>query len=119
MARKKSTTAPNCHRIDPISITAGVDELAVSDLRIRLDFLERDNEKLLKQIEKKRTELNNLLDRIREIGAEVAQRSAPVLHQLLELDRQIHAIFTEIFTGKKLGKQNRKNLLYASVIGIN
>ena len=110
MARKKFTTSPNCHRINPISITAGADELAISDLRIRLDFLERDNEKLLKQIEKKRTELNNLLDRIREIGAEVAQRNAPVLQQLLELDRQIHAIFTDIFMGKKLGKQSRKNI---------
>jgi predicted nuclease with TOPRIM domain len=110
MARKKSTPASTRDRADTVNVAASADGLAISDLRIRLEFLERDNEKLLKQIEKKRTELNNLLDRIREIGVEVAQRSAPILQQLLELDRQIHAVFTEIFTAKKLGKQTRKNI---------
>ncbi len=40
----------------------------------------------------------------------MTQRSAPILQKLLELDQQIHAAFTEIFTGKKLGKQSRKNI---------
>jgi chaperonin cofactor prefoldin len=109
MARKSKSASTR----QPANTTKGApssDGLALSDLRIRLEFLERDNEKLLKQIEKKRTELNNLLDRIREIGVEVAQRSAPVLQQLFELDTKIHAVFTEIFTGKKLGKQTRKNI---------
>jgi chaperonin cofactor prefoldin len=92
------------------NVAASSDLLALSDLRIRLEFLERDNEKLLKQIEKKRSELNNLIAKIREIGVEVAQRSAPILQQLLELDEKIHAVFTEIFNGKKLGKQTRKNI---------
>jgi predicted nuclease with TOPRIM domain len=109
MARK-SKSAPTRQRPDTVSVAPGSDGLAISDLRIRLEFLERDNEKLLKQIHKKRTELNNLLDRIREIGVEVAQRSAPILQQLLELDGKIHAVFTEIFNGKKLGKQTRKNI---------
>jgi chaperonin cofactor prefoldin len=109
MARKSKSSATR-HPAHPVSGAPSSDGLAISDLRIRLDFLERDNEKLLKQIEKKRTELNNLLDRIREIGIEVAQRSAPVLKQLFELDEKIHAVFTEIFTGRKLGKQTRKNI---------
>jgi hypothetical protein len=110
MARK-STAAPTRNRAKTVSVpVASSDGLAVSDLRIRLEFLEKDNEKLLKQIEKKRTELSNLLDRIREIGVEVAERSAPVLKQLLELDEKIHAIFAEIFTKRKLGKQTRKNI---------
>ncbi len=108
MARKPKsspTRHPNTTSAAPSS-----DGLALSDLRIRLEFLERDNEKLLKQIERRRTELKNLHERIREIGVEIAQRSAPILQQLLELDRQIHAVFTEIFNGKKLGKQTRKNV---------
>ncbi|WP_309741919.1 J domain-containing protein [Chamaesiphon sp. OTE_20_metabat_361] len=108
MARKSKST-PLRPSADP-AVASSSDGLAISDLRIRLEFLERDNEKLLKQIEKKRTELNNLLDRIQEIGLEVAQRSAPILQQLLEIDAKIHAVFTEIFTGKKLGKQTRKNI---------
>ena len=107
MARK-SKSAPL--RPADTAIASSSDGLAISDLRIRLEFLERDNEKLLKQIEKKRTELNNLLDRIREIGLEVAQRSAPILQRLLELDAKIHTVFTEIFSGKKLAKQTRKNI---------
>ena len=108
MARKpKSSPTRHPHTT---SVAPSSDRLVLSDLRIRLDFLERDNEKLLKQIERRRTELKNLHERIREIGVEIAQRSAPILQQLLELDRQIHAVFTEIFNGKKLGKQTRKNI---------
>jgi hypothetical protein len=96
---------------------ASVDTLAISDLRLALEFLERENQKLLGKIEKKRTELNNLLDRIREIGVEVSQRSLPLLQQMLELDRQLHAVFAEIFAGRKLGKQTRKNIerVYANL----
>ena len=108
MARKPKSS-PTRHP-DTTSVAPSSDGLALSDLRIRLEFLERDNEKLLKQIEKRRTELKNLHERIREIGVEIAQRSAPILQQLLELDRQIHAVFTEIFNGKKMGKQTRKNV---------
>jgi hypothetical protein len=91
--------------------------LAVSDLRIRLEFLERDNQKLLGKIEKKRTELANFIDRIRELAVEVSQRSAPLLQQLLDLDRQLHTLFAEIFSGRKLGKQTRKSieLIYANL----
>lgn len=110
MARKSTasrTRKPASNVSVPIPSSDG---LAISDLRIRLEFLERDNEKLLKQIEKKRTELSNLLDKIREIGIEVAQRSAPIMQQLLDLDSKIHATFIEIFKGRKLGKQSRKSI---------
>jgi predicted nuclease with TOPRIM domain len=91
--------------------------LAITDLRLRLEFLERDRQKLIGKIEKKRTELNNLIDRIREISVEVSQRSAPIMQQLLELDGKMHAVFAEIFTGRKLGKQTRKNIeaVYANL----
>jgi hypothetical protein len=96
---------------------ASVSTLAISDLRAALEFLERENHKLLGKIEKKRTELNNLLDRIREIGVEVSQRSLPILQQIFDLDRQLHATFAEIFAGRKLGKQTRKNIerVYANL----
>ncbi len=106
MARKSKATTPR-QTVDTASVTDG---LAHSDLRIRLEALERDNEKLLKQIEKKRSELNNLLAKIQEVGTEINQRSAPILQKLLELDEKIHAVFTEIFNGRKLGKQTRKNI---------
>ncbi len=108
MARKpKSTTT---RQTASATAAANSDGLAPSELRLRLEFLERDNEKLLKQIEKKRTELNNLLTKIQEIGVEISQRSAPILQQLLEIDEKIHGVFTEIFNRKKLGKQTRKDI---------
>jgi predicted nuclease with TOPRIM domain len=110
MARKKASSSSTPNSAQAATVKPIADGLAVSDLRIRLEFLERDNEKLLKQIEKKRTELNNLLDRIQEIGVEVAQRSAPILQKIFELDRQIHDIFVEIFSRRKLGKQSRKSI---------
>jgi chaperonin cofactor prefoldin len=84
--------------------------LALSDLRIRLEFLEKNNEKLLQQIGKKRTELDNLIEQIQELGRELAQRSAPVLQEMWSIDQQIHAVFAEIFNGRKLGKQTRQNI---------
>ncbi len=108
MARKPASVSRR--RATPPDVAANVTYLALSDLHIRLDFLERENQKSIEQIEKKRKELSNLLDRIQEIGREISQRSIPIFQQLLELDRQIHAVFREIFAEKKLGKQTRKNI---------
>lgn len=109
MARKSPTAATK--RNKPTSpkpvVPAG---LAISDLRIRLDFLEKNNEKLLQQIGKKQTELDNLIDRIQELSREVAQRSAPVFQEMWAIDQQIHAVFAEIFNGRKLGKQTKQNI---------
>jgi hypothetical protein len=108
MARKSASASRRA--TPPASVVADAPHLALSDLYIRMEFLERENQKSIEQIEKKRKELDNLLERIQEIGREISKRSAPVFQQLLELDRQIHAIFVEIFAGKKLGKQTRKNI---------
>jgi hypothetical protein len=109
MARK-SAPASRRHSTSADSVVPDVPHLALSDLHIRLEFLERQNRKSIEQIEKKRKELDNLLERIREIAREISQRSVPMFRKLQELDRQIHAIFVEIFAGKKLGKQTRKSI---------
>ena len=88
--------------------TPTVTTLAISELRIGLEFLERENHKLIGKIEKKRTELNNLLDRIHAVAVEVSQRSAPILQQLLDLDLKLHAAFAEIFAGESSGNKPAK-----------
>ncbi len=85
-------------------------ELGLSDLRVRLNFLEKENSKLIKQIESNRTKLNNLNNSIKEVGIQIAQRIAPFRQKMLELDAQIHAVFQEIFTGRKLGKKSRRDI---------
>ncbi|ELS31423.1 MULTISPECIES: J domain-containing protein [Pseudanabaena] len=98
MARKSKT------------LTDTNNELGLSDLRIRLNFLEKENSKLIKQIETNRTKLNTLNDSIKEVGIQIAQRVAPFRQKILELDEQIHAVFQEILTGRKLGKKSRKDI---------
>lgn len=102
MARKPTTS-------DPATLSSKSD-LGLSDLRVRLNFLEKENDKLIKQIESSRTKLNKLNDSIQDVGLQIAQRIAPFRQKILELDRQIHDVFKEIFTGRKLGKKSRKDI---------
>jgi hypothetical protein len=99
MARKSKISTDNTNN-----------ELGLSDLRVRLNFLEKENSKLIKQIESNRTKLNNLNDSIKEVGIQIAQRVAPFRQKMLELDEQIHTVFQEILTGRKLGKKSRKDI---------
>jgi archaellum component FlaC len=92
------------------SATSSQGTLGLSDLRNRLNFLEQENEKLLKQIEANRSKLNKLNDSIKDVGIQIAQRIAPFRQKILELDLQIHDVFKEIFAGRKLGKKSRKDI---------
>ncbi|OIP78457.1 MAG: molecular chaperone DnaJ [Oscillatoriales cyanobacterium CG2_30_44_21] len=85
-------------------------ELGISDLRARLNFLEKENSKLIKQIETNRTKLKNFNESIKDIGIQIAQRVAPLREKMHELDNQIHAVFQEVLTGRKLGKKSRKDI---------
>ena len=106
----KSTKPAKTTKPVKTTTTDSKHDLGVSDLRLRLNFLEKENEKLIKQIETNRTKLENLNESIQEIGIEIAQRSAPLRQKVLELDTQIHDVFNEIFKGRKLGKKSRKDI---------
>jgi len=97
-------------RKSKISTDTTNNELGLSDLRVRLNLLEKENSKLIKQIESNRTKLNNLNDSIKEVGIQIAQRVAPFRQKILELDEQIHTVFQGILTGRKLGKKSRKDI---------
>jgi len=103
---RKPKTAPKSPKIN----TAAKGELGLSDLHIRLNLLSKENEKLIKQVEIARTNLNKLIESIRELGIAIAQRTAPYRQKILELDAQIHGLFNEILTGRKLGKKSRKDI---------
>ena len=68
MARQSKSTRP---------AASSQGTLGLSDLRNRLNFLEQENEKLLKQIESNRSKLNKLNDSIKDVGIQIAQRIAP------------------------------------------
>ncbi|MEM9541296.1 MAG: molecular chaperone DnaJ [Cyanobacteria bacterium P01_E01_bin.42] len=85
-------------------------ELALSSFHLRFEELEKDHQWLLKQIKRKRKELTNFLEQMQGIAVEIARRSRPFHEKLIELDREIHTIFEEIFTTRKFGKQSRKKI---------
>jgi hypothetical protein len=76
-------------RTSKISTDNITNELVLSDLRVRLNSSEKENSKLIKQIESNRTMLNNFNDSIKEVGIQIAQRVAPFRQKMLELDKQL------------------------------
>lgn len=84
--------------------------LALSQLHIRLQFLEKSHQSLLKQIKKKLTELNNFVEQTRTFATEIFHQASPSFQKMAELDQEIYALFKEIFTTRKFGKQTFKNI---------
>ena len=106
MARKTKTAS-----------STTVTPLALSDLHLQLAGLEKEHQSLLKQIKKKRTELNNFVEKMRSLATEVFHRVSPNMQTMAELDAEIHALFAEILYTRKMGKQTQKNIqsLYRSL----
>jgi hypothetical protein len=94
-----------------------VTPLALSDLHLQLEGLEKEHQSLLKQIKRKRSELNNFVEKMRSLAKEVFHKASPNIKKIAELDEEIHALFVEIFTTRKMGKQTQKNIesLYRSL----
>jgi predicted nucleic acid-binding Zn-ribbon protein len=117
-SKKASTKAPaksvRTKRTTPISATATVrpsnpePTLALTDLHLRLAGLEKENEKLLKKISKKRQELDKFVGDVEEIGREMITRGSVFMSQIQVLDEEIHEIFTKIFDTRKMGKSTVK-----------
>lgn len=99
MSRKKSQPTPQ-----------ETSELALSSFHARFEQLEKDRQWLLKQIKRKQTEFKNFIEQMRSIAIEIVQRSEPFHQKLVQLDREIHGLFEEIFTTRKFGKDSRKKI---------
>jgi hypothetical protein len=84
--------------------------LALSSIHIRLETLGKEHQWLLKQIKRKRTELQNFVEQMRSVAADIFQRCHPQFQKLVDIDREIHTLFDEILTRRKLGKQSKKDI---------
>ncbi|MEO1184547.1 MAG: J domain-containing protein [Cyanobacteria bacterium J06636_27] len=89
---------------------ATANSLALSSFHIRLETLEKEHLWLLKQIKKKRTEQKNFLEQMRSVATEIHSRCTPCFQKMASLDEEIHSVFDEILTKRKLGKQTRRNI---------
>jgi hypothetical protein len=94
------------NQIDP-AISQTEKTLALSEFHILLEALEEEHEWLLKQIKRKRTELKNFVDKMRSVATQAFHQVTPVLQNLMALDREIHSLFQEIFTARRMGRQTR------------
>lgn len=83
------------------------ENLALSDLHLLMQALEEEHQWLLKQIKRKRTELNNFVEQMRSVATKTFHRITPVLQNLMALDREIHSLFQEILSTRKMGRQTR------------
>ncbi|QYX29823.1 J domain-containing protein [Sphaerospermopsis torques-reginae] len=84
--------------------------LALSDLHIYLASLEKEHQSLLKQIKKKRTEINNFVEKMRSLATEIFQKASPCMKKMSDLDQEIHALFQELLTTRKFGKQTQNKI---------
>ncbi len=84
--------------------------LALSSIHIRLETLDKQHQWLLKQIKRKRTELHNFVEQMRSLATDIFNRCNPKFQKLVDIDREIHTLFDEILTLRKLGKQSRKDI---------
>lgn len=91
--------------------------LALSSFHEQLAALNADRAWLLKQIRRKRTELDNFITQMRSLITEMFERSAEPRAQLQALDAEIHSLFAELFTTRKFGQQTVKKIqrLYKSL----
>jgi hypothetical protein len=100
MSPKKSSVSPG-------NATA---TLALSNMYVQLENLEKEHQNLLKQIKRKRTEVNNFMEKMRAIGSEMFHRVSPNFQKIAEIDQEIHSSFKAIFENKKLAKRTRINI---------
>jgi hypothetical protein len=84
--------------------------LALSELHLRLEYLEKQHQSILKQIKRKRTELHNFVERTRSLATEVVHRANPSFQKIAQLDQEIHTLFETIFSTRKFGKQTLKKI---------
>jgi uncharacterized coiled-coil DUF342 family protein len=91
--------------------------LALSSFHEQLAALNADRAWLLKQIRRKRTELDNFINQMRSLITEMFERSAEPRAKLQALDEEIHSLFAELFTTRKFGKQTAQKIqrLYKSL----
>ena len=84
--------------------------LSLSNLHERFAALQQEHQWLLKQIKRKRTEVNNFVNQMRSVALEAFEKTAPIYQKASNLDQEIHELFNEIFTTRKFGKQSKRQI---------
>ena len=102
MAKRKSAK--------PVAKQSAASPLAPVPLHERLASLQAKHQWLLKQIKRKRTELDNFLTQMQSLASEMFRHMAPVFKKFDAIDAEIHDLFAEILSKRKLGKKSRAQI---------
>lgn len=104
--KKNTTQSPSTS-----SATGESDQttLAKTPLHQKFFNLQDDRQWLLKQIKRKRTELDNFIAGIRSLASEMFKQAAEPMQRLQAIDEEIHQIFAEVFK-RKFGKKSRQDV---------
>jgi hypothetical protein len=85
--------------------------LRKSPARVKLEALEKENERLLREIEKKKRSCEVTEHTVRDAHDELATRSAALRAQATEILREIHQIFDQLLAaGSRLSRSDRAAL---------
>jgi hypothetical protein len=106
MARKKRTASA----VPPTASTTPATALSFSELHARLEFLQSQRQKILKLIKRKKTELTNFHEQMQAIAREMLHHGQPLYEQARQIDSEIHALFKEILTKRRLGKRSKREV---------
>ncbi len=84
--------------------------LSLSNLHERFAALQKEHQWLLKQIKRKKTEVNNFVNQMRSVALEMFNKTAPIYQEATQVDREIHDLFKQIFTTGKFSKKNQREV---------
>ncbi|NEO83122.1 MAG: molecular chaperone DnaJ [Spirulina sp. SIO3F2] len=106
--KKKKDTVDSSSKPDGTT-ESGSTTLAKTPIHQKFFNLQEDRQWLLKQIKRKRTELDNFIEGIRSLASEMFKQAATPMQRLQDIDSDIHQIFAEIFK-RKFGKKSRQDV---------
>ncbi|MEO0988374.1 MAG: molecular chaperone DnaJ [Cyanobacteria bacterium J06639_14] len=84
--------------------------LAPTALHQKFATLQEERQWLLRQIRRKRTELNNFMTQMQDLVRELFQEGSDLFNRLRDLDTEIHTLFEELLTRRKMGKRSREQV---------
>jgi len=90
--------------------------LIVAPLKQHLESLYSERKKLLEEIESKRKAWKTFTQQAQDISSKILEIGSPYFAEIDRLDREIHELFEQILSRKKLGKRKRNKIL--SVYGL-
>jgi hypothetical protein len=109
LAKRESARNPFKPKPRPAKARAAGDATALGERlpSLRVEVLRRERDRLLREIQRRRRELERLAQKTAETLAASRERIAPILARHREVEREVHSLFAEVLSSRRLSKQRR------------